>query len=108
MNDSKINLESSIQEETKLNGSNELVQARKEALKSLVKDKEEGFKWLNEDSRNFLGSGYLSPGVSAVKVFTHWHHQFGLISEKKEDCQLVVLVLTYLMIWVIFYILNLK
>tara|TARA_R110000737_G_scaffold351813_1_gene395200 strand:- start:551 stop:2347 length:1797 start_codon:yes stop_codon:yes gene_type:complete len=65
MNDSKINLESSIQEETKLNGSNELVQARKEALKSLVKDKEEGFKWLNEDSRNFLGSGYLSPGVSA-------------------------------------------
>ena len=65
MNDSKINLESSIQEETKLNGSNELIQARKEALKSLVKDKEEGFKWLNEDSRNFLGSGYLSPGVSA-------------------------------------------
>ena len=65
MNDSKINLESSILEETKLNGSNELVQARKEALKSLVKDKEEGFKWLNEDSRNFLGSGYLSPGVSA-------------------------------------------
>lgn len=65
MNDSKINLESSIQEETKLNGSNELVQARKEALKSLVKEKEEGFKWLNEDSRNFLGSGYLSPGVSA-------------------------------------------
>ncbi|MEP2239117.1 MAG: ribonucleoside-diphosphate reductase subunit alpha [Maribacter sp.] len=65
MNDSKIKLETSTQEEVKLNGSNELVQARKEALKSLKEDKEEGFKWLNEDSRNFLGSGYLSPGVSA-------------------------------------------
>ena len=65
MNDSKINLETSIQEEVKLNGSDELVQARKKALDSLKKDKEEGFKWLNEDSRNFLGSGYLSPGVSA-------------------------------------------
>ncbi|WP_299323962.1 ribonucleoside-diphosphate reductase subunit alpha [uncultured Maribacter sp.] len=65
MNDSKINLETSIQEEVKLNGSDELVQARKEALNSLKKDKEEGFKWLNEDSRNFLGSGYLTPGVSA-------------------------------------------
>ncbi|WP_299801000.1 ribonucleoside-diphosphate reductase subunit alpha [uncultured Maribacter sp.] len=65
MNDSKINLETSIQEEVKLNGSDELVQARKEALDSLKKDKEEGFKWLNEDSRNFLGSGYLTPGVSA-------------------------------------------
>ncbi|MDF4204571.1 ribonucleoside-diphosphate reductase subunit alpha [Maribacter sp. SA7] len=65
MNESKIKLETSTQEEVKLNGSNELVQARKEALKSLKEDKEEGFKWLNEDSRNFLGSGYLSPGVSA-------------------------------------------
>ncbi|WP_036155549.1 ribonucleoside-diphosphate reductase subunit alpha [Maribacter forsetii] len=65
MNDSKIKLETSIQEEVKLNGSNELVQARKEALKSLKEDKEQGFKWLNEDSRNFLGSGYLSPGISA-------------------------------------------
>ncbi len=65
MNDSKINLETSIQEEVKLNSSDELVQARKEALDSLKKDKEEGFKWLNEDSRNFLGSGYLTPGVSA-------------------------------------------
>ncbi|MEP2280516.1 MAG: ribonucleotide-diphosphate reductase subunit alpha, partial [Maribacter sp.] len=65
MNDSKIKLETSTQEEVKLNGSNELVQARKEALKSLKEDKEEGFKWLNEDSRNFLGSGYLSPGISA-------------------------------------------
>ncbi|MGO4919632.1 ribonucleoside-diphosphate reductase subunit alpha [Maribacter spongiicola] len=65
MNDSKINLETSIQQEVKLNGSNELVQARKETLESLKKDKKEGFEWLNEDSRNFLGSGYLTPGVSA-------------------------------------------
>ncbi|WP_424001139.1 ribonucleoside-diphosphate reductase subunit alpha [Maribacter sp. IgM3_T14_3] len=65
MNDSKINLETSIQQEVKLNGSNELVQARKETLESLKKDKNEGFEWLNEDSRNFLGSGYLTPGVSA-------------------------------------------
>ena len=65
MNDSKINLETSVKEEIKLNGSNELVQARKEALKSIKQDKEEGFKWLNQDSRNFLASGYLTPGVSA-------------------------------------------
>ncbi|MEO9503916.1 MAG: ribonucleoside-diphosphate reductase subunit alpha [Maribacter dokdonensis] len=65
MNDSKINLETSVKEEIKLNGSNELVQARKEALKSIKQDKGEGFKWLNQDSRNFLASGYLTPGVSA-------------------------------------------
>lgn len=65
MNDSKINLETSIQQEVKLNGSNELVQARKETLESLKKDKKQGFEWLNQDSRNFLGSGYLTPGVSA-------------------------------------------
>ena len=30
-----------------------------------VKSSEESFKWLTEHSRNFLASGYLSPGISA-------------------------------------------
>lgn len=41
-----------------------LINARKEALKS-SKEESGGFKWLTEHSRKFLGSGYLSPGVSA-------------------------------------------
>ncbi|MBQ4914602.1 ribonucleoside-diphosphate reductase subunit alpha [Maribacter sp. MMG018] len=64
MNDSKLNLENSLQEETVLNGSEQLVQARKEALKNLAGEKEEGFKWLNDHSRNFLASGYLTKGVT--------------------------------------------
>ncbi|WP_047244870.1 ribonucleoside-diphosphate reductase subunit alpha [Maribacter thermophilus] len=65
MNDSKLNLENKLQEETVLNGSEQLVQARKEALKNLASEKEEqGFKWLNDHSRNFLASGYLTKGVT--------------------------------------------
>ena len=30
-----------------------------------VKSSEDSFKWLTEHSRNFLASGYLSPGISA-------------------------------------------
>lgn len=65
MNDSKLNLENSLQEEeTVLKGSEQLVQARKETLKNLATEKEQGFKWLNDHSRNFLASGYLTEGVS--------------------------------------------
>lgn len=42
-----------------------LVNARKEALHHTGEKKSQGFEWLNEHSRNFLASGYLTPGVSA-------------------------------------------
>lgn len=42
-----------------------LVQARKEALQQSDEKKPKGFAWLNEHSRNFLDSGYLTPGVTA-------------------------------------------
>ncbi|MCK0124496.1 ribonucleoside-diphosphate reductase subunit alpha [Gelidibacter sp. F2691] len=42
-----------------------LVNARKEALHQTGEKKQRGFEWLNEHSRNFLASGYLSPGVAA-------------------------------------------
>ncbi|RXJ50195.1 ribonucleoside-diphosphate reductase subunit alpha [Gelidibacter gilvus] len=42
-----------------------LVNARKEALQKTGEKQSQGFEWLNEHSRNFLGSGYLTPGVTA-------------------------------------------
>lgn len=42
-----------------------LVNARKEALQNSKDQDPKGFEWLTEHSRNFLASGYLSPGVSA-------------------------------------------
>ncbi|HUH27911.1 ribonucleoside-diphosphate reductase subunit alpha [Gelidibacter sp.] len=42
-----------------------LVNARKEALQKTGENKPQGFEWLNEHSRNFLASGYLTPGVTA-------------------------------------------
>ncbi|MBO3098954.1 ribonucleoside-diphosphate reductase subunit alpha [Gelidibacter pelagius] len=42
-----------------------LVNARKEALQKTGEKKAQGFEWLNEHSRNFLASGYLTPGVTA-------------------------------------------
>ena len=41
-----------------------LVNARKEALSSLKPESSEGFKWLNEYSRKFLASGYLTEGAT--------------------------------------------
>ncbi|SHJ07361.1 ribonucleoside-diphosphate reductase subunit alpha [Pseudozobellia thermophila] len=64
MNDSKLNLENNLQKETVLKGTEQLVQARKETLKNLANEKEQGFKWLNDHSRNFLASGYLTEGVT--------------------------------------------
>jgi len=45
--------------------SDQLVQARKEALKNHRENSESGFEWLTEHSRNFLNSGYLTDGVTA-------------------------------------------
>ncbi|MCK0114736.1 ribonucleoside-diphosphate reductase subunit alpha [Gelidibacter sp. F63206] len=42
-----------------------LVNARKEALQKTGEIKTQGFEWLNEHSRNFLASGYLTPGTTA-------------------------------------------
>ena len=44
---------------------NSLMEARKSAIQEFNKPQpEEGFKWLNEHSRQFLASGYLTEGVS--------------------------------------------
>lgn len=42
-----------------------LVNARKEALHHTGEKEAQGFEWLTEHSRNFLASGYLTPGVTA-------------------------------------------
>jgi len=44
---------------------NNLVNARKEALHQTGEKEKQGFEWLTEHSRNFLASGYIAPGVSA-------------------------------------------
>ena len=41
-----------------------LVNARKEALTNLKPETPQGFKWLNEYSRQFLASGYLTEGAT--------------------------------------------
>lgn len=43
----------------------QLINARKEALEHQKNKTEGGFEWLTEHSRNFLGSGYLTGGVTA-------------------------------------------
>ena len=44
----------------------DLIAARKEAINKNKKSlNNNGFEWLNENSRKFLAAGYLSPGVSA-------------------------------------------
>lgn len=46
------------------NPTQSLVDARKEALSNLQTEKPEGFEWLNEYSRQFLASGYLTEGAT--------------------------------------------
>ncbi|MEM8928260.1 MAG: ribonucleoside-diphosphate reductase subunit alpha [Bacteroidota bacterium] len=46
------------------NPTQSLVDARKEALSNLQPEKPEGFEWLNEYSRQFLASGYLTEGAT--------------------------------------------
>jgi len=51
-------------EQQKVDPNNKLVDARKEALNAAKPGKKEGFEWLNENSRNFLEAGYLTPGAT--------------------------------------------
>ncbi|MBU2945106.1 ribonucleoside-diphosphate reductase subunit alpha [Zobellia uliginosa] len=48
-----------------ISGQDQLVNARKEALKNTNKKNNGGFKWLTDHSLNFLNSGYLTKGVTA-------------------------------------------
>lgn len=48
-----------------LQSTNDLASARKEALQQRNQLPEGNFEWLNENSRKFLGAGYLIKGVSA-------------------------------------------
>lgn len=55
-------------QESKVEKNNEgeqLVHARKEALENHKKKSEKGFEWLTTHSRDFLNSGYLTPGLTA-------------------------------------------
>ena len=63
MNDQNLTLDT--QTSTTIADSHNLVNARKEALNPTEEQGKQGFEWLNEHSRNFLASGYLTPGVSA-------------------------------------------
>jgi len=63
MNDQNLNLDTQT---SKTNSeTNNLVNARKEALHQTGEKEKQGFEWLTEHSRNFLASGYIAPGVSA-------------------------------------------
>ncbi|WP_318312130.1 ribonucleoside-diphosphate reductase subunit alpha [Flagellimonas crocea] len=46
------------------NKTQELVNARKDTLSKLKSEEGKGFEWLNEYSRQFLASGYLTEGVT--------------------------------------------
>ncbi|WP_228238205.1 ribonucleoside-diphosphate reductase subunit alpha [Allomuricauda sp. M10] len=51
--------------EQKIDKAQDLINARKDALAKIkTKEEEGGFEWLNEYSRQFLGSGYLTEGVT--------------------------------------------
>ena len=63
MNELNLNLDT--QTSKTILDTNNLVNARKEALHHTVEKKPQGFEWLTEHSRNFLDSGYLTPGVTA-------------------------------------------
>ena len=43
----------------------QLVNARREALKNTKNEPKGGFEWLTDHSLNFLNSGYLTKGVTA-------------------------------------------
>ncbi|WP_136468846.1 ribonucleoside-diphosphate reductase subunit alpha [Flagellimonas onchidii] len=54
-----------LNDQTETTTSQKLVDARKEGLTNLKSSKsQEGFKWLNEHSRKFLDSGYLTHGAT--------------------------------------------
>ncbi|PRP67403.1 ribonucleoside-diphosphate reductase subunit alpha [Nonlabens agnitus] len=57
------NTTTQVEQQQKVDANQKLVDARKEALNS-AKPSKEGFEWLNENSRNFLEAGYLTPGAT--------------------------------------------
>src|SRR5690554_5861403 len=59
-----LNTELNDQTTTQISDSNKLVNARKETLHHSPETSSGGFEWLNEHSRNFLASGYLTEGVT--------------------------------------------
>lgn len=61
----EINLHLHTETSKTISENNNLVNARKEALHQTDEKESQGFEWLTEHSRNFLASGYLSPGISA-------------------------------------------
>ena len=54
-----------IEQQVKATTENPLKNARKEALKKYKTLPQGNFEWLNDNSRKFLGAGYLIEGVSA-------------------------------------------
>lgn len=63
MNDQTLNIDT--QTSKTISETDNLVNARKEALHFKEEKQTQGFEWLTEHSRNFLASGYLTPGVKA-------------------------------------------
>lgn len=61
----ELNTTQNTKKTTPISESDQLVNARKEALKNHKQKSDSGFEWLTENSRNFLDSGYLTPGVTA-------------------------------------------
>ncbi|RXG24194.1 ribonucleoside-diphosphate reductase subunit alpha [Leeuwenhoekiella marinoflava] len=64
MNESKLHPGEDLQQKTTTSTTDTLAQARKEALKNSSEKKEQKFEWLNDFSRNFLASGYLTKGAT--------------------------------------------
>ncbi|MCL8007822.1 ribonucleoside-diphosphate reductase subunit alpha [Gelidibacter japonicus] len=60
-----LNQTFNVQTSKSISETDHLVNARKEALQKTGEIKTQGFEWLNEHSRNFLASGYLTPGTTA-------------------------------------------
>lgn len=62
-NQTKQNTEANVSQEATASNYDQLINARKEARKEAHKDEPE-IKWLTENSRKFLASGYLTEGTS--------------------------------------------
>lgn len=75
-----MELNTNLQESTKTESANEaLLNARKSALQGMNKNTETGgFKWLNENSRKFLASGYLTGDTTPEERIRE-------ISQRAED-----------------------
>ncbi|MDO6519349.1 ribonucleoside-diphosphate reductase subunit alpha [Zobellia uliginosa] len=57
-------LNTTQQDKTTTSEGDQLILARKQALRDHKKESDTGFEWLTEHSRNFLNSGYLTEGVT--------------------------------------------